>query len=310
MCDLFHIELKEHHNALEDARAAQKIFKYLNEGYDIGEYTEFYYESKFNEKIDSKLETNINSLYGILQGINYDGIIDNEEINKIKLWTEENRIYKQYLLFNRVITELEKILEDNIITEYERIELITVVSSINKSKIYSEATLALQILNGVLDGIICDSKINKKEIENLKTWLKVNDYLKDVYPYDKVLLEVNKVLEDEILTEEESKYLLNIFSSIINPKSNVEENIDFKDKTFCLTGEFINGSKQEISKRIQELGGVEKSGVSAKLNYLIVGEVGSEAWKFGNVGGKQTKAQELNEKGANIIVVLEEELKI
>ena len=45
-----------------------------------------------------------------------------------------------------------------------------------------------------------------------------------------------------------------------------------------MTGEFKSATKQEISQKIQDLGGIEKSGVSTKLNYLIVGGVGSVAW--------------------------------
>lgn len=261
------------------------------------------------DSLDSKLETNINTLYGIIKGINYDGIIDDKEIGKLKSWVEDNRLYKQYLLFNRIINKLEEILEDNIITEYERIELEKLVTSINNSKMYSESTLSLQILNGILDGIVCNQKVNQKELDNLNIWLKQNDYLKDVYPYDKVLLEVSKVLEDGFLTEEESNYILSIFNEIVHPDFNNDENIDFKGKTFCLTGEFKTATKQEVSKRLQELGAIEKAGVSSKLDYLIVGGVGSDAWKFGKIGGKQAKAQELNEKGADIRIIEEDNLK-
>ena len=310
VCDNLNITLNEHHNALEDARASQKIFEYLNKNYDIGTSQNFEYKSILSENLDSKLETNINSLYGIIQGINYDGIIDDKEIEKIKFWVDENRLYKHYSLFNRLIIKLEEILEDNLISDYEKIELLALVSSIDKSKIYSEATLSLQILNGILEGIVCNKQINQKEIDNLKVWLEQNDYLKDVYPYDKVLLEVNKVLEDKILTQEESIYILEIFENIINPKLDNDDDIDFEGKTFCLTGEFKSATKQEITEKIQALGGIEKTGVSAKLNYLIIGGVGSEAWKFGKMGGKQAKAQELNEKGAGIKIIDENSLKI
>lgn len=310
LCDLLNVNLEKHHNALEDAKASQKIFEYLDYNNDIGTSAKFEFESKLLDKLDSKLETNINTLYGIIKGINYDGIIDDKEIRKLKSWVEDNRLYKQYLLFDRIISKLEEILYDNIITEYERIELEKLVTSINISKIYSESTLSLQVLNGILDGIVCNQKVNQKEIENLNIWLKQNDYLKDVYPYDKVLLEVNKVLEDGILTEEESNYIFDIFNEIVNPDFNNDDNIDFKGKTFCLTGEFKSATKQEISNKLQELGGTEKTGVSSKLDYLIVGGVGSEAWKFGKIGGKQAKAQELNEKGAYIKIIEEDSLKI
>lgn len=309
LCDLLNINLENHHNALEDAKASQKLFEYLDNNNDIGDSEKFEFERVLLDNLDSKLETNINTLYGIIKGINYDKKIDDKEIEKLKLWDEDNRIYKQYALFDRIIFKLEEILNDNKITEYEKIELEKLVTSINNSKIYSESTLSLQILNGILDGIVCDQKVNQKEIENLNAWLKQNDYLKDVYPYDKVLLEVSKVLEDRILTEEESNYILGIFNEIVHPEFNNDENIDFDGKTFCLTGEFKNATKQEISKKLQDLGGIEKTGVSSKLNYLIVGGVGSEAWKFGKIGGKQAKAQELNEKGANIKIIDEDSLK-
>ena len=310
LCDLLKINLDNHHNALEDALASQQIFEYLNKRNDIGNSEKFELINKVSDSMDSKLETNINTLYGIIKGINYDGIIDDKEIEKLRLWVEDNRLYKQYSLFDRIINKLEEILEDNVITEYERIELEKLVTSINESKIYSESTLALQILNGILDGIVCNQKVNQKEIENLNIWLRQNDYLKDVYPYDKVLLEVNKVLEDGILTEEESNYIFDAFNEIVNPDFSDDENIDFNGKTFCLTGEFKCATKQEISKKLQELGGTEKKGVSSKLDYLIVGGVGSDAWKFGKIGGKQAKAQELNEKGANIKIIDEDSLKI
>ena len=310
LCDLLKINLDNHHNALEDALASQQIFEYLNKRNDIENSEKFEFINKVSDSMDSKLETNINTLYGIIKGINYDGIIDDKEIEKLRLWVEDNRLYKQYSLFDRIISKLEEILEDNVITEYERIELEKLVTSINESKIYSESTLALQILNGILDGIVCNQKVNQKEIENLNIWLRQNDYLKDVYPYDKVLLEVNKVLEDGILTEEESNYIFDAFNEIVNPDFSDDENIDFNGKTFCLTGEFKCATKQEISKKLQELGGTEKKGVSSKLDYLIVGGVGSDAWKFGKIGGKQAKAQELNEKGANIKIIDEDSLKI
>lgn len=310
LCDLLKINLDNHHNALEDALASQQIFEYLNKRNDIGNSEKFELINKVSDSMDSKLETNINTLYGIIKGINYDGIIDDKEIEKLRLWVEDNRLYKQYSLFDRIINKLEEIIEDNVITEYERIELEKLVTSINESKIYSESTLALQILNGILDGIVCNQKVNQKEIENLNIWLRQNDYLKDVYPYDKVLLEVNKVLEDGILTEEESNYIFDTFNEIVNPDFSDDENIDFNGKTFCLTGEFKCATKQEISKKLQELGGTEKKGVSSKLDYLIVGGVGSDAWKFGKIGGKQAKAQELNEKDANIKIIDEDSLKI
>jgi len=37
--------------------------------------------------------------------------------------------------------------------------------------------------------------------------------------------------------------------------------------------------------------------------------MGSDAWKFGNFGGKIARALELQEKGAKVLIVAEEELE-
>ena len=93
LCNLLNINLENHHNALEDAKASQRIFEYLNCNNDIGSCEKFEFESKVLDSLDSKLETNINTLYGIIKGINYDGIIDYKEVEKLKSWLEDNRLY-------------------------------------------------------------------------------------------------------------------------------------------------------------------------------------------------------------------------
>ena len=298
------------HNALEDAVTTYYLFRYLSEHYNIDNLQAKQYEYEFTVKdnIDSKLSSNINSLYGIIKGINYDGIINQYEINLLNKWLDENVIYKQYSLFNKILTELSSILEDGIITKYEKIELLGLVNSIQSSNMYNETTLNLQILQGILEGIACDKKIVIEEIENLKIWLIKNDYLSGVYPYDKVLLIVNKVLEDGILTENEKEDLALSFNEILNPICSNNKSIKLNGKTFCLTGDFKNGTKSEIKQKLENLGAIEKSGVSTKLDYLFVGGLESDAWKYGNIGGKIAKAQELQEKGSLIQIITEEDL--
>ena len=70
LCDLLNINLENHHNALEDAKASQKLFEYLDNNNDIGNSEKFEFERVLLDNLDSKLETNINTLYGIIKGIN------------------------------------------------------------------------------------------------------------------------------------------------------------------------------------------------------------------------------------------------
>lgn len=84
--------------------------------------------------------------------------------------------------------------------------------------------------------------------------------------------------------------------------------ISIKDSSFVLTGDFASGDKNDIKAKIEQAGGFVKSGVSKKINYLVVGGLGSDRWKFGNQGSKITKAKELQEQGIDIHIISEDDL--
>lgn len=299
----------DEHNALADAEAAYTLLSYLNSSFDLSSITssEYRYEHTIRQTLDSKLASNINDLYGIIQGINYDGVVDSMEIQFLQKWIDDNSKYRDYMAFNKIINELTLILEDGIVTDYERHILCTLVDSVASSKIYSDATLGIQILEGLIKGIVCNNEILDTEILNLQCWLNDNDYLRGVYPYDKVVNAVEKILSDGIITDEEKIYLSQEFDEILNPSVSCDT-LDLADKTFCLTGDFKTGTKAEIEKRLSDKGAIKKTSVSGNLDYLFVGGLGSEAWKYGNIGGKIAKAQELQEKGKKIQIISEDDL--
>lgn len=302
------------HIAINDALAAEKLFEYLRNTYTIDSDAIHFFslENKTKEKIDERLISNLNALSGIIEGITADGIVSKKEIERLKCWIEENTINKQYMLFAKIIEELSLILEDNIVDEYEQIKLKYLATEYSSSKMYCETTLAIQVLQGIIDGISCDNKIAESEILKLQKWLQEHDYLSGVYPYDKILRLVQDVLEDGIIDEDEKSTLLMVFEEIIYPmdkKNTKVEEFDLEGKMFCLSGEFILASKSEVSQKLQEKGAIEKRGVSAKVDYLFVGGAGSDAWKFGKIGGKIAKALELQEKGIKIQIIAEEDMQ-
>ena len=73
-----------------------------------------------------------------------------------------------------------------------------------------------------------------------------------------------------------------------------EEELKFKGKTFLATGKLKHYTRSGIKEVIEKFGGENLSGVSKKLDYLIVGE---------KAGSKLKKAQELG----NITILSEEE---
>lgn len=302
------------HIAIEDAMAATYLFEYLKNNYVVNEDDIHNYMAEYdtNDKLDERLISNLHSLKGIIQGVTADGVVDELEIERLKKWIDENLIYRQYTLFDKIISQLTVVLEDNIIDSYEQIKLNCLVSEFTSSRLYSETTLGIQMLQGIIDGIGCNNKIKLSEIKNLEKWLLEHNYLSGVYPYDKIYKIIQDVLSDGVLSEEEKNFLQDVFNNIICPvkaKRIEVKAIEISGKTFCLTGEFMSDSKAEIAQKLMELGGIEKNGVSSKVDYLFVGGMGSDAWKFGKIGGKIAKALELQEKGCAIQIVAESDMK-
>ena len=303
------------HVALNDALASGELFKHINSNIEINdeEIRTYSFIETTIDKVDERLLTNLQNLSGIIQGILADGIVNEAEVLRLRKWIEENLIYKQYTLFAKIIDTLTVILEDNVVDEYEQEKLKCLVTEHSSSKLYCETTLGIQVLQGIIDGISCDDMIREIEIIKLKSWLLDHDYLSGVYPYDKLLNIVKDVIEDGKLDEEERTVLLEAFKEIIDPMSThscMENILTLENKTFCLTGEFVSATKAEMAKKLQEKGAIEKSGVSSKLDYLFVGGMGSDTWKFGNIGGKIAKALELQEKGCKVQIIAETDMNL
>lgn len=59
--------------------------------------------------------------------------------------------------------------------------------------------------------------------------------------------------------------------NLIGMTSKEQASGPLKGKSFCITGDLLSGSRNEVSRRIEDAGGIVKSSVSRHLNYLIQG---------------------------------------
>ena len=176
---------------------------------------------------------------------------------------------------------------------------------------FSEQTQALVTLKGILSGITCDNVLSEGEIFYLKDWLDKNTDLEGNYPFDIAFREVSAALADGVLEQCELDRMLDIFKEFLNPveaKAEHAETVDFSGKTICLSGDFETGSKDEVSKKLENLGAVVNKSVTKAVDYLIVGEKGSAAWSCGNYGTKVKKALEMQGKGHHIKIIRECEI--
>lgn len=198
---------------------------------------------------------------------------------------------------------------------YEKLLTLTpinVVHTNNTSHHYktelTNVTKSLRELQGFLMGIVSDGILTETEIFALKKWLDDNHELKGQYPFDRVYCIIEDALDDSILEQSELNEMFNLFNECIDPVkkcSSTIKTITIKDKTFCLTGDFSNATRKEIENLIISLGGICKSSVSGKTNYVLVGSLGSPDWVCGNYGTKIKKALELQKNG-NPIQILNE----
>lgn len=80
---------------------------------------------------------------------------------------------------------------------------------------------------------------------------------------------------------------------------------DLKGASFLFTGKLASMTRDQAEKQVKDAKGTVAGSVSPKLHYLVIGDDGSPLYGQGAKGSKQTKAEELNDKGANISIISE-----
>lgn len=176
----------------------------------------------------------------------------------------------------------------------------------------SDQTKALLTLEGLIDGMLSDDELTEDEVLQLNKWLDDHSDLKGNYPYDRIAASVQDALEDGVLEPHERDEMFRLFKEYLDPQPESTDDIglfSLVDKNVVITGEFEYGSRNEVEAAIQKLGGTIKSGVSGKVHYVIVGELGSPDWSHGNYGSKIKKAKELQEQGKDIRIIAESDIE-
>lgn len=175
---------------------------------------------------------------------------------------------------------------------------------------YSEQTAAIRQLIELLNEVLENGVVKPDEVYKIQKFLSENNHLKGSFPYDLINNEVSLALKNGILEPQELQRFCKVFLHAIDPISNAlsscdNEEICIKDKNVCLTGDFEHGKRSDVEEYLSQKGAIINKGVTKKLNYLIVGTYGSEAWSGGNYGNKIKKALEYKNKGMPIMIIAE-----
>ncbi|NTW43625.1 MAG: hypothetical protein HGB14_04130 [Anaerolineaceae bacterium] len=83
--------------------------------------------------------------------------------------------------------------------------------------------------------------------------------------------------------------------------------IEFPDRIFCLTGQFLHGSRKECQELIVARGGEVINRMNRFVHYLVVGTMSSKDWMYSSYGRKiEVAVKNRDEKGYAIRIVSEE----
>lgn len=276
----------------------------------------------------AELHKAINTLRGLVAGINSDMKVGSEEVTELVHWCEIHANLRDRHPFSEILPVVDQALEDGVVTEDEARDILWLCNNfVDNSAYYDMVTSSIQFLNGMLHGLLADGKLSDHEIMTLKSWIAANDFLAGTYPFDEINSLLYVILEDNIITEQERETLMALFSDVIDFTSsyNLSEKefarlrekysisgicavcpeISFEGKIFCFTGESYRAKRAEIAETVANLGGIARTSVSAKTDYLIVGNAGNPCWAYACYGRKIEEAVNLRKQGAGIVIVNE-----
>ncbi len=275
----------------------------------------------------SELDKALHTLEGLLEGVLIDNEINQTELKEIRNWCDHHRGFKNKQPFKEILPLIQGALTGKVFDVEEIRDIIWVCRKFKESIFYDVVTSDIQKLHGILHGILSDNVITDDEVIGLNEWLIENNHLEKTYPYDELCSILAHVLADGVIDDAERDLLKVFFSEFIDINNSETINSDeicnlkkhitingicsmtpeilFQDKVFCFTGVSARGSRKSIADTIESLGGMYKDTVVKSTNYLIVGDDGNPCWCFSCYGRKVEKAMELRKKGADILIVHE-----
>ncbi len=95
---------------------------------------------------------------------------------------------------------------------------------------------------------------------------------------------------------------------LTNEEVSTHEQIRFKGKIFCLTGDFDFGSKVDVELWLMARGGRCTETLNPQVDYVLVGNKGSRRWAYGSYGTKVKRAMDMKANGVRIEIIKEADL--
>lgn len=173
-------------------------------------------------------------------------------------------------------------------------------------------------LLGICEFAMQDGHIDQGEAEAILAWLNNHTTCLDTWPANVLYDRLRTMLADGVMDDDEQRDLLGIVMSISRPRTDSgilapstlpidvpSPEIIFEQRSFCFTGVFDFGPRALCQSAVTERGGIAAPGITRKLHYLVIGNIGSEVWKHSSFGNKIAKAVEYREAGVPLAIISE-----
>jgi NAD-dependent DNA ligase len=179
-------------------------------------------------------------------------------------------------------------------------------------------------LVGLCRGILADGTVSSQEAQFVKNWIERNARLATEYPFTYLYRSLHSALTDGVIDPDEEADLLSALTALVGGETSVQTRdqtiaslstmlplcsppptVEFPGRTFVVTGTFAYGARALVTAAIADRGGVVKAAVSRRVDFLVIGEIGSQAWKHSSYGRKIEQAVALRDEGAPLRIVAE-----
>lgn len=180
---------------------------------------------------------------------------------------------------------------------------------------------AIQELQGVAMAVIFDGIVTDDEIELLSGWLNRNSQYREKWPISDFWSLLQHILADGVVTEQERLHLFTFLESITNGPRRVDPHsadesasdglcdnqplIIFQKKSFLITGKLKFAKRKEAQAQVAAREGICKKSPVKNLDYLIIGDLGSSAWRTSRFGHKIEVVMDRRSKGEGTIIASE-----
>jgi len=174
-------------------------------------------------------------------------------------------------------------------------------------------------LIGILKGVLADGQVVAEEARFLANWIQVHTAAGRAWPARVLYPRLQAALEDDVLSPAEESELLGLLLSSVGgnapangipsastalPLCTPAPVITFTERRFCFTGSCYSGTREWCEAQVIQRGGAI-SGVTKKLDYLVIGEIGSRDWVHSTHGRKIEKAVDYRSAGTPLAIVAE-----